>query len=53
MLIVWLAVAEAPVESITLAVTDILLTAAVGVPLIAPVAAFRLNPAGRALIENV
>ena len=47
------AVADVPVLSVTVAVTDRLLTAAVGIPLIVPVAAFRLKPAGRGLVEKV
>jgi hypothetical protein len=53
MLIVAVTVREAPVESTTLAVKGILLAAAVGVPVMAPVELFRVRPAGRALIENV
>ena len=47
------AVADSPMESTTFAVKAKLLTAAVGVPVIAPVELFRVRPAGRALIENV
>ena len=47
------AVADVPVESVTVAVTDRLLTAAVGVPLMTPVAAFRVKPPGKELLENV
>jgi hypothetical protein len=53
MLIVLFAVVDAPVESVRVALTERLFTAAVGVPLIAPVAAFTLRPAGNEVVENV
>jgi hypothetical protein len=46
-------VTEVPVESMTVAVTDKLLTAAVGVPLMVPVEGSRFKPAGKELTENV
>ena len=53
MLMVAVAVADVPVESVTVAVTEKLLTAAVGVPLMTPVEVFKIKPAGRGLVENV
>ena len=47
------AVAFVPTESTTVAVTERLETDAAGIPVIRPVAVFRLRPAGRGLIENV